>query len=62
MTIAEIFAVIRDGGIIATLLVVIAGGFYRLYVWKWQYEEVIKDRDDWKRIALKALNITDRVV
>lgn len=51
-----------DLGISGLLLVAIIGGFRGWYVWKWQWDRLVQDRDEWKALALKSLDTTERGV
>ena len=39
MTLLDLYAYVRDGGIIAVLLLVIIGGMRGWYFWKWYVDE-----------------------
>lgn len=69
MTIAELLDIVTKGGVIATLLIVIVGGFRKWYVWYWQYNELLVDRNFWRGMALsggqqteKAIGLVEQVV
>lgn len=53
---------IKNAGLAGALLVVVLGGLRQWYVWGWLYREVVKDRDEWKVMALKGINVADRAV
>lgn len=53
------------------LVVAIIGGWKGLYVWRWQYterqaidaarlEDMTRDRDEWKSVALRGLKMAER--
>jgi hypothetical protein len=50
-----------DIGVAGLLMVALVGGFRGWYVWKWQWERLVQDRDEWKAIAMRSLATTERV-
>jgi len=53
---------IREGGSLALLIFVVVGGMRGVYIWRWVYDKLEKDRDEWKRIALSSTTLADRAV
>lgn len=52
-----------SGAGLATLLIVILyGGFKRLWVWGYQLEEMRIDRDRWQQLALKGTALSERTL
>ena len=69
MTVAELLDITTKGGVIGLLLIIILGGWRRWYVWEWNYDELVVDRNFWRDMALsggqlaeKATAIAERVV
>lgn len=54
MAIAELLALARDAGTVSMLIMVLWGGWRKIWVWGWLYREAIRERDAWKRIALEG--------
>lgn len=52
---------VERGGILALLLIIIAGGSRKLWVWGWQYREMEDDRNFWRDVALRTVDITEAV-
>lgn len=63
---------IERGGVLALLLIIIIGGSKRLWVWGWQqreteetweqrYREMETDRNFWRDVALRSVDITEAV-
>jgi hypothetical protein len=64
---AEIVDLIRDGGALLLLVVAILGGIRGWYVWKREFDDersdklaAIKERDEWKALAIELMRATDR--
>lgn len=53
--------ILEKGGVLAVLVLIILGGSRRLWVWGWQYREMENDRDFWRDVALKTVDITEAV-
>jgi hypothetical protein len=49
-----------DIGIAGLLMVALIGGFRGWYVWKWQWDRLSADRDEWKALAMRSLDTTER--
>lgn len=60
--ITQILPIARDVTITGALLLALIGGHRGWYVWRWQHDELRREKDDWKRIALRGLNIAEQVV
>lgn len=59
---AQTLSLAKDAGAYGLLVLAVIGGYRGWYVWRWQYDRVERERDDWKRIALRGLNIAEQVV
>lgn len=69
MTVAELFKYVNDGGVIGLMIVILAGGFRRWWVWGWAYKdmEIAKakmeqERDDWRQLALHGTSLAEQTV
>jgi hypothetical protein len=58
---AQIVRVISDAGIIGLLVVILVGGSKRWWAWGWQYEDLIKEKDEWKRLALSGTDMAEKL-
>lgn len=67
-----VLGLVKDGGSLALLVIAVVGGFKGWYVWRWQYdaqvvasttafEQMKKERDEWKTVALRGLAVAERV-
>jgi hypothetical protein len=50
---------IQTGGVVAVLLTILVTGLKRMWVPGWRYQEVLKERDEWKEIALRSTNLAE---
>lgn len=71
-SLVELLQIVRDGGSTALLVLAVLGGMKGWYVWRWQYdaqtaasaklvEQLTKERDEWKAVALRGLSVAERV-
>jgi hypothetical protein len=37
----------------------IVGGAKGWYVWRWQYDALVEERDQWRAIALRGLSVAE---
>jgi hypothetical protein len=58
----EILELIRAGGITGLLIFALIGGFRRWWVFGWHYKEVVRDRDEWKSLAMGGTHLAERSV
>lgn len=49
-------------GALVVLVAIVFTGMKRKWVFGWQYNDVVKDRDEWKTAALRGTHIAERVV
>lgn len=49
-------------GALVTLVLILWGGRKKWWVFGWQYQDVVRDRDEWKTAALRGTHIAERVV
>jgi hypothetical protein len=49
------------GGVIGLLLAIIIGGIRKWWVFGWQYDALIKDRDEWKKLALNGASTAEEI-
>lgn len=62
MTIVELVQVLRDGGMLAGLLLILVGGFRRWWVWGYQLVEMQRERDEWKGLFLRSMKVAETAV
>lgn len=62
MSLTDLVAVVRDGGVLGLLIVIIFGGMRQWYVWGWQYRELLKDKNEWKELAMLGSGLADKAV
>lgn len=51
-----------DIGVAGLLVVAIVGGFRGWYVWRWVWEAKVKECEEWRALALRSLDTTERGV
>lgn len=67
------YELLRDGGIVACLVFFIFGGWKQWWVWghtltrertllEQQRDQFLKERDEWRRMALQSSAITDKAI
>ena len=39
---------VRDTGLVGLMVAVLVGGYLRWWVWGWQFQEMTRDRDEWR--------------
>ena len=62
MTPQEILEYIRSAGITGILILIIVGGWRRWWVWGWHYQQIEKERDEWKSLAIGGTHLSERAV
>lgn len=62
ISLKDILNFASDAGVIGLLVFVLVGGAKKWWVWGWSYEELVKDRDEWKELALSGTNLAERAV
>lgn len=60
VTIGDIIGWVRDGGVIAVLIIAVYGAFSEWWVTGRQYRRMVRERDDYKRELFDVLGLTDR--
>lgn len=53
---------LRDLGLLGGVVFALYANFKRLWVWGSQLDEIQRDRDEWKAMALRLGGITDRMI
>lgn len=56
------YELVQAGGMLGLLLFVLYSGARGWWVFGWQYAAVVKDRDDWKGIALSGAQLAKQAV
>lgn len=62
MDAAEVIQTVRDAGVTGLLIFALIGGFRQWWVFGWHHREVVKERDEWKALALHGTNLSERSV
>jgi hypothetical protein len=60
LTLGQLIGWIRDGGVIACLIIVVYGAISEWWVTGRQYRRVIRERDELQRELFHVLGLTDR--
>lgn len=58
----DVLTALSDLGTIALLLLVLVAGARGAWVFGWHYEEVVRERDAWREIALSTTNLAEKAV
>jgi hypothetical protein len=48
-------------GVVGLLTAIVIGGWRRWYVWSWQFNELLRDRDFWRTQALRGTALAEKV-
>jgi hypothetical protein len=51
-----------DLGIAVLILAAVILGWRRYWVFGWKYEEVVRERDAWREIALRSLGVAEQLL
>lgn len=62
MELQSIFEIVQTGGTVGLLVLILIGGLRRWWVPGWAYDEMRHDRDQWKTIALRTLQVSEEIV
>lgn len=60
--VGDIIQWVRDGGIIALLIVIIYGGIKQWWVYGWMYRSQQAELEEWKRLALSGTLLAEKAV
>lgn len=60
MQIDALYTLLRDGGALGLVVLLIIGGMRGWYVWGWHLRETQAECQEWKQIALRGTEIADR--
>lgn len=53
---------VQNGGLALAVVVLVFGGVKGWYHWGPEVEDIKKDRDDWKTIALRGTHLAERAL
>lgn len=53
---------LSGAGLFTLSCIIFYAGWKRMWVWGYQLEEMRKDRDDWKNMALQGTRFAERAV
>lgn len=59
VTIPELLDVLTQGGVVGLLILILVGGHRRWWVWGWQHKDTVRDRDEWKALALRGTGLAE---
>jgi hypothetical protein len=62
MNAQEIVQLVRDAGVTGLLIFALIGGFRMWWVFGWHYRAVVKERDEWKALALGGTHLAERTI
>lgn len=58
----ELLSALSDLGTIALLLLILLAGARGAWVFGWHYEQVAKERDAWRDIALSTTSLAEKAI
>jgi len=58
----ELLTALSDLGIVAILILILIAGARGWWVFGWHYEEVARERDAWREIALSTTNLAEKAI
>jgi positive regulator of sigma E activity len=58
----ELLTALSDLGAVTILLLILLGGAKGWWVFGWHYEEVAKERDAWREIALSTTSLAEKAI
>ena len=62
MDITALYELINKGGVVALLLIIVVAGIKRYWVPGWLYRQILKERDEWKQLALRGSSLATRII
>ena len=62
MDITALYELINKGGVGALLLIIVVAGINRYLVPGWLYRQILKERDEWKQLALRGSSLATRII
>ena len=62
MDITALYELINKGGVGALLLIIVVAGIKRCWVPGWLYRQILKERDEWKQLALRGSSLATRII
>lgn len=62
MSFQELIQVLRDAGVTGLLIFALIGGFRKWWVFGWHYSDVVKEKNEWKQLALGGTHLSERAV
>lgn len=61
MDLQTLLGLLKDGGTLAVLLLIIVSGAKEWWVWGYIYKAKCREVEEWKELALRGTNLADRV-
>ena len=62
MDITALYELVNKGGVGALLLIIVVAGIKRYWVPGWLYRQILKERDEWKQLALRGSSLATRII
>lgn len=59
MTVVELLDFLTKGGLLAGLVLFIAGLWQRRLIWRGEFDAMVEDRNFWRNTALTALGLAE---
>ncbi len=60
--VVSLWSLLKDGGTLALLVVVLVGGWKQWWVFGWSFKDMKIERDEWRILALKGTSIAHQAV
>lgn len=61
VTSQQVFDILAKGDVVAVLALLLIAGYFGWWVYGRTYEALVKDRDYWRDMAIKAIDTADRL-
>lgn len=58
----EIAGLMSSGGLLMAFLIVVVAGYKQKWCYGWQLNEMREDRNFWRDMRLRELDVTERVI
>lgn len=62
MNAADILQTVRDAGVTGLLVFALIGGFRQWWVFGWHHREIVKEREEWKQLALYGTHLSEKSI
>jgi hypothetical protein len=58
----ELLSALSEVGMVVLLILILIAGARGWWVFGWHYEEVVRERDAWREIALSTTNLAEKAI